>query len=105
VNNLLDTLAYNPPGNEEGFLFWASWANHNAPFVFNTQDAHGPIRRGMFLVDCASLVAVENLVTTLPQLEVLFSLLNAPSSDEVCDQSPTAPSARKQAKAAKGGFD
>jgi phospholipid/cholesterol/gamma-HCH transport system substrate-binding protein len=105
VNNLLDTLAYNPPGNEEGFLFWAAWANHDAPFVFNTQDAHGPIRRGMFLVDCGSLVAVENLVTTLPQLEVLFALLNAPSSDEVCDQSPTAPTARKQAKAAKGGFD
>ena len=55
INNLLDTLAYNPPGNEEGFLFWTAWANHNAPFVFNTQDAHGPIRRGNFLVDCASL--------------------------------------------------
>jgi phospholipid/cholesterol/gamma-HCH transport system substrate-binding protein len=102
LNDLFDTLAYNPPGNEEGYLFWAAWANHNAPFVFNTQDAHGPIRRGMFLVDCGSLVAVENLVTTLPQLEVLFELLNAPSSDEVCDQSPTA--SRRLKSVASGEF-
>ena len=26
VNQLLNELAYNPPGTEEGFLFWASWA-------------------------------------------------------------------------------
>jgi len=104
-NNLLDTLAYNPPGTEEGYLFWTAWANHNAPFVFNTQDAHGPIRRGMFLVDCGSLVAVENLVTTLPQLEVLFELLNAPSSDEVCDQSPTPGTARQLKKQGEGAFD
>ena len=89
----------------EKVLFWTSWANHDGASVFSTQDAHGPIRRGMFLVDCGSLVAVENLVTTLPQLEVLFALLNAPSSDEVCDQSPAARSTRKQAKAAEGGFD
>ena len=56
LNDLFDTLAYNPPGDEEGYLFWTAWANHDAAFVFNTQDAHGPIRRGNFLVDCASLV-------------------------------------------------
>jgi phospholipid/cholesterol/gamma-HCH transport system substrate-binding protein len=89
LNDLFNTLAYNPPGNEEGFLFWAAWANHNAAFVFNTQDAHGPIRRGNFLVDCASLSAVEALVLGLPQLELLFDLLNAPDSNEVCAQAPT----------------
>ena len=105
LNNLFDTLAFNPAGNEEGYLFWAAWANHNAPFVFNTQDAHGPIRRGMFLVDCGSLVAVENLVTTLPQLEVLFELLNAPESNEVCDQSPAATPTRNLKKLGRGSFD
>jgi phospholipid/cholesterol/gamma-HCH transport system substrate-binding protein len=109
INDLLDTLAYNPPGNEEGFLFWTAWANHNAPFVFNTQDAHGPIRRGNFLVDCASLTAVEALLPGLPQLEVLFELLNAPVSEEVCAQQET-PALRNEkkaddAKAARGGFD
>jgi hypothetical protein len=60
-------------------------------------------------VDCASLAAVEGLVTGLPQLEVLFELLNAPDSSEVCAQAPTPSSAAKNekqtAKAAKGGFD
>ena len=91
LNDLLNTLAYNPPGDEEGYLFWTAWANHIAGFVFNTQDAHGPIRRGNFLVDCASLSAVEALVPGLPQLEVLFQLLNAPVSEEVCAQQETPP--------------
>ena len=106
LTDLLNTLAYNPPGDEEGYLFWSAWANHNAAFVFNTQDAHGPIRRGNFLVDCASLSATEALVAGLPQLEVLFELLNAPDSEEVCAQQPT-PLFRNgtQAKAARGGFD
>jgi phospholipid/cholesterol/gamma-HCH transport system substrate-binding protein len=89
LNNLFDTLAYDPPGDEEGFLFWTAWANHAAAFVFNTQDAHGAIRRGNFLVDCASLAAVEALTRGLPQLQVLFDLLNAPDPDEVCAQTPT----------------
>jgi phospholipid/cholesterol/gamma-HCH transport system substrate-binding protein len=106
INDLLDTLAYNPPGNEEGYLFWTAWANHIAGFVFNTQDAHGPIRRGNFLVDCASLGAVEALTRGLPQLQVLFDLLNAPQSDEVCAQEET-PAFRKRAEKAapSGGSD
>ena len=47
LNSLLNTLAYNPPGSEEGYLFWASWANHAGATIFSTQDAHGPIRRGL----------------------------------------------------------
>ena len=34
---LLNTLAYNPPGKEEGYLFWASWANHLAGTIFATR--------------------------------------------------------------------
>ena len=49
LNHLLNTLAYNPPGKEEGYLFWAAWANHIGAPVFSTQDAHGPIRRGLVL--------------------------------------------------------
>ena len=51
VNLLLDTLAYNPPGKEEGYLFWVAWANHLGNQLFTTQDAHGPIRRGLFVTD------------------------------------------------------
>jgi len=105
LNNLFDTAAYDPPGDEEGFGFWTAWANHIAGYVFNTQDAHGPIRRGNFLVDCASLSAVEALTRGLPQLKVLFDLLNAPASEEVCNQQATPRTSRKSdAKTAKGRF-
>ena len=47
LNALVNTLAYNPPGErEEGYLFWASWLNHLGPALLGSQDAHGPLRRG-----------------------------------------------------------
>ena len=52
VNYLLNELAYNPPGKEEGYLFWASWASHAGATVFSTQDAHGAVWRGLALFDC-----------------------------------------------------
>ena len=42
LNYALNELAYNPPGSEEGFLFWISWANHLGVVVFSTQDAARP---------------------------------------------------------------
>jgi phospholipid/cholesterol/gamma-HCH transport system substrate-binding protein len=87
VNALLNTLAFNPPGSEEGFLFWASWVNHAGATVFGTQDAHGPVRRGLVLISCSSLDVLEQLKQTNPQLGVLIELLNAPQRSQVC---PTA---------------
>ena len=35
LNYALNELAYNPPGpQEEGYLFWASWANHAGNSIF-----------------------------------------------------------------------
>jgi phospholipid/cholesterol/gamma-HCH transport system substrate-binding protein len=84
ANALLNTLAYNPPGSEEGFLFWASWINHLGATVYTAQDAHGPIRRGMVLVSCPALGVLDQLKTTVPQLSFLIELLNAPRSSDVC---------------------
>jgi phospholipid/cholesterol/gamma-HCH transport system substrate-binding protein len=78
VNALLNTLAYNPPGPEEGYLFWASWVNHAGATVFGTQDAHGPIRRGMIIASCNSLELLQQITATNPSLNALFQLLNAP---------------------------
>ena len=61
LNYLLNTLAYNPPGKEEGYLFWASWANHDGATVFSTQDAHGPIRHGLVLASCSTLQVLHQL--------------------------------------------
>jgi phospholipid/cholesterol/gamma-HCH transport system substrate-binding protein len=84
INALFDTLAYNPPGPEEGYLFWASWVNHAGATIFGTQDAHGPIRRGVVIISCSSLELLEAATAEIPQLDVLTELLNAPRSSQVC---------------------
>ena len=94
LNALLNTLAYNPPGDtEEGFLFWASWVNHLGPAVFSNQDAHGPIRRGLVVVGCQSLQVLENIVLGNPQLGVLTQLLEAPDRADVCPTTAQQPGA------------
>jgi phospholipid/cholesterol/gamma-HCH transport system substrate-binding protein len=51
-------LGYNPPGDNEGFLHWFAWFNHNANSLISTDDAHGGVWRGLILADCASLTGV-----------------------------------------------
>jgi phospholipid/cholesterol/gamma-HCH transport system substrate-binding protein len=85
LNSALNELAYNPPGPaEEGFLFWGSWNNHLGASLFSTQDAHGPIRRGLIVASCASLQLLENLVVDQPPLRALQELLNSPPSTAAC---------------------
>jgi len=84
INSLLNTLTYNPPGSEEGYLFWASWVNHAGASIFSTQDAHGAIRRGVVLASCLNLSVLEGIRDTNPQLAVLVDLLGAPKIADVC---------------------
>jgi phospholipid/cholesterol/gamma-HCH transport system substrate-binding protein len=84
VNALLNTLAFNPNGREEGYLFWLSWLNHLSNTMLSNADAHGPVRRGVVIVSCQTLQILENVVLGNPQLGVLTQLLDAPSRTEVC---------------------
>ena len=85
VNSLFNTLAFNPAGAaEEGFLFWVAWANHDAATIFGTQDAHGPIRRGLIITSCDSLSLLNQVVAANPPLNTLFTLLGAPAFSKVC---------------------
>jgi phospholipid/cholesterol/gamma-HCH transport system substrate-binding protein len=59
-------LAYNPPGEEEGYLFWMAWFIHNSMSALSTEDANGPLIRGMILVSCSA-------VTGQPQLAPLIT--------------------------------
>jgi phospholipid/cholesterol/gamma-HCH transport system substrate-binding protein len=86
LNTLFNLFAYNPPGKEEGFLFWQTWLNHAGATVFNTQDAHGPIRRGLVIVSCGALGVLDNIIRANPQLSVLTQLLSAPSRAQACGQ-------------------
>jgi hypothetical protein len=102
TNALLNTLAYNPPGGEEGYLFWASWVNHAGSTIFGTQDAHGPIRRGVIITSCSSLGLLNSIANVNPGLKTLFQLLNAPAQSQVCP-SPVPPSNPKKGSQAAGG--
>jgi phospholipid/cholesterol/gamma-HCH transport system substrate-binding protein len=86
LNAAFNLFAYNPPGKEEGFLFWQSWLNHAGATIFNTDDAHGPIRRGLVIVSCGALGVLDNIVRANPQLSVLTQLLGAPSRAQACGQ-------------------
>jgi phospholipid/cholesterol/gamma-HCH transport system substrate-binding protein len=98
LNSAFNLFAYNPPGKEEGFLFWQTWLNHAGATIFNTQDAHGPIRRGLVIVSCGALGVLDNIVRANPQLSVLTQLLSAPSRAQACGQQvpggPTAAAAK-----------
>ena len=91
LNYLFNTLAYNPPGDEEeGYLFWASWANHLGNLVFNTQDAHGPIRRGTILISCSTATLLNTIIASDPRLGEIAQLSGLPQSSAICPQSSQA---------------
>jgi phospholipid/cholesterol/gamma-HCH transport system substrate-binding protein len=91
LNYLFNTLAYNAPGPEdEGYLFWASWANHLGSLVFTTQDAHGPVRRGHILLSCSTARLLDTIIVANPQLGALSQLSGVPTSQQVCPQSSQA---------------
>jgi phospholipid/cholesterol/gamma-HCH transport system substrate-binding protein len=89
VNYALNELAYNPPGaTNEGYLFWFSWANHIGDTVFSTQDAQGPIRRGLIVLSCQTSQLLTSVAQANAQLGTLVALLNAPSQQQICPQAP-----------------
>ena len=88
LNHLLNELAYNPPGEtEEGYLFWLSWANHLAPTVFATQDAHGPIRHGLVVFGCQTGALLDSVAEANQALGTLVDLLNGPNRSGACPSS------------------
>jgi phospholipid/cholesterol/gamma-HCH transport system substrate-binding protein len=91
LNYLLNELTYNPPGDEEGYLFWTAWANHAGNSIFGTQDAHGAIRRGLFLISCTTAGVLDQLSSANPVLGTLSDLLNRPATQSICPQSTQAP--------------
>ena len=54
-------LSYNPPGRDEGYLYWLAWASHNVDSVLSVEDAHGAAAHGLVLTSCSSLAAQPGL--------------------------------------------
>jgi len=58
LDGIVNELAYNPPGDEEGYLFWLAWFAHNAGSLLSNGDAHGIFWRGQAMVSCSTLTAL-----------------------------------------------
>ena len=86
LNYVANELGYNPPGPEEGYLFWTAWFVHNASSILTTEDAHGATWRGLAMVGCSTFGQV---VGSNPALAPLAAVPLCP------DQPPPAPTARR----------
>jgi phospholipid/cholesterol/gamma-HCH transport system substrate-binding protein len=105
INTLFNTLAYQPSGSEQGYLFWGSWLAHIAASLTDLQDAHGPTVRGIFMATCPALQLLETAIQAgSPSIAPLLDLLNAPDYTQI--QSPYCPAAvasdTRRARAARG---
>jgi phospholipid/cholesterol/gamma-HCH transport system substrate-binding protein len=78
VNYALNELAYNPPGPNEGFLYWLAWFSHNTNSFLSTEDAHGASWRGLAVVSCSALGRTPGLSALL--LPLLGSLPICPAT-------------------------
>lgn len=85
INELFNGLAYNPPGKaEEGYLFWLVWLNHSSASVFQTQDAHGPIRRGLTVAYCSTIFSLQNAFREgNPLLAAISDLAGFPKAQNI----------------------
>jgi phospholipid/cholesterol/gamma-HCH transport system substrate-binding protein len=79
LNKLFNTLAFQPPGSEQGYLFWGSWLGHITNTLTNKQDAQGSTFNGIFMATCTELQFYEvTLVLGSPSLGPILALLNPP---------------------------
>lgn len=95
VNEILNELGYNPPGSEEGFLFWFAWSAHLGNSILNMQDAHGSLRHGVIVGDCATLGLLNTIASGGGTLGVLAKLSDTPAPADVNCKPATAEAASK----------
>jgi phospholipid/cholesterol/gamma-HCH transport system substrate-binding protein len=69
ANYIVNETLYNPPGPEEGYLFWTAWFMHNADSILSIEDAQGAAWRGLVVVGCSSLATVAASTPALAPLK------------------------------------
>ena len=71
LNYIVNTLAYNPEGKDEGYLFWTAWFAHNGMSFLTNDDANGAFWRGLGAFDCNQTPAL------VPQLAPILHVIGA----------------------------
>ena len=105
INTLFNTLAYQPRGSEQGYLFWGSWLAHIAKTLTDLQDAQGPTIRGIFMATCPQLELLETTIQAgSPSVAPLLDLLNAPDYSKIQSSycPPALPSLTRRAPTEEG---
>jgi phospholipid/cholesterol/gamma-HCH transport system substrate-binding protein len=69
ANYIVNETSYNPPGPEEGFLFYTAWFMHNADSILSIEDAEGAAWRGLVVVGCSSLATATSSSSVLGPLK------------------------------------
>jgi phospholipid/cholesterol/gamma-HCH transport system substrate-binding protein len=84
LNQGLNGLTYDPPGDQTSYAFYIPWLNHNVNNLALLQDAHGPIPRAQSMITCATVALAEGTVfPTVPFLGTLAQLTGVPSQAQV----------------------
>jgi phospholipid/cholesterol/gamma-HCH transport system substrate-binding protein len=94
LNAFFNTLAFDPPGSAQSYLFWSGWAAHSGTLLSTAQDAHGPMVRGIVLLTCSDYTTLESIVQGNPQLGMLTRLANFPPERQVCPNNFVIPGER-----------
>jgi len=77
LNYVVNEIAYNPPGKEEGYSFWTAWFFHNANSILGVEDANGVAWRGLVVAGCSS---IGQLTQEIPILAPLTSIPGCPAA-------------------------
>jgi phospholipid/cholesterol/gamma-HCH transport system substrate-binding protein len=83
LNDGLNALAYNPPSDQEGYLFYVPWLNHDLTANYMLQDAYGPIRRGLVQESCGTAQTAEASLSNEPYLRMLYQLSGQPRAAKI----------------------
>jgi phospholipid/cholesterol/gamma-HCH transport system substrate-binding protein len=91
LNDLFNTLAHQPTGGQQSYLFWGSWLAHIADSLPDAQDANGAALQGIFMGTCAELNFFESQLQPNNQpLGAILDLLNAPDVTQLPGVTPIA---------------
>jgi phospholipid/cholesterol/gamma-HCH transport system substrate-binding protein len=83
LNEGLNALGYNPPGAQEGYLFYVPWLNHDLNATYLLQDAYGPVRRGIVLESCSTAQTAAGTLIAEPYLRMLYELTGEPQQQKI----------------------
>lgn len=87
LNSFFNELTFKPKGDEQSYLFYLPWVNHDINAAFSLEDGGGAVLRSRLLASCTGSKlgygAVESPEHPKPQLQTLLELVEVPRAVEL----------------------